>query len=145
MTSTAQSVDAGHIIPASCLTPTKDTKNSGQVHPPIRALMFDHLRFVFKDKYANLEQIFCEENGLVNHTIPFNKSLHFQYDAGRVFLRSIKGSKVNRQYLQFPRTIPKDPLRLEYSNDIWGSSRTLEDGQRSHFPLTRMGFSCPKS
>ncbi|KAK8127468.1 hypothetical protein PG984_008576 [Apiospora sp. TS-2023a] len=127
MTSTTESVEAGYIIPALILTPTTDSQDTGQVHQPIMALLFDHLYILFGDKYTHLRHILREENGPVKNTIPLDRSLRLQYDAGRVFLRSIKSNEPNRQYLQFLRTAPRDPLRLESSNEIWDSSRTLDD------------------
>ncbi|KAK7927031.1 hypothetical protein PG985_004029 [Apiospora marii] len=125
--STAENVVAGHIIPDSCLSPTRDSQDPGQVHRPIMAMMFDHVRVFIRDKYTHLRQVLREEDGLVKNIIPLDESLQLQYDAGRVLLRSIKSSEPNRQYLQLLRTTPRDPLRLESSNDIWDSSRTLED------------------
>ncbi|KAK8060457.1 hypothetical protein PG996_010387 [Apiospora saccharicola] len=116
MASTTESVEAGYIIPAP-----------GQVHQPIMALLFGHLDVLFRDNYTHLRHILREENGPVKNIIPLDRSLLLQYDAGRVFLRSIKTSEPNRQYLQFLRTTPTDPLRLESSSEIWNSSHTLDD------------------
>lgn len=117
----------GHIIPDSCLSPTRGSQDPGQVHRPIMSMMFDHLRVFIGDKYTHLRQVLREENGPVKNIIPVNESLRLQYDAGRVFLRFIKSSEPNRQYLQLLRTTPRDPLRLESKNDKWDSSRTQED------------------